>query len=112
MPSVGLAPHDPQPRLPSPVCRVVQLEIRVACARARHNLCRHGGRERQDAGLAWESLVRGGLACEERDRIRKALLKYCGQDTLALVKVLEKPKLEARAVSKSRRSRLATTYGE
>jgi predicted RecB family nuclease len=44
----------------------------------------------QDAGLAWESLVHGDLACDERDRIRKALLDYCGQDTLALVKLITK----------------------
>jgi hypothetical protein len=43
-----------------------------------------------DAGLAWESLVHGGLDYNERDRVRKALLDYCGQDTLALVMVLEK----------------------
>jgi hypothetical protein len=44
----------------------------------------------QDAGLAWESLVRGRLDQSERQRTRKALLDYCGQDTLALVKILEK----------------------
>src|ERR1039457_5310448 len=43
-----------------------------------------------DAGLAWESLVRGGLDQSERDRIKRALLDYCGQDTLALVKLTEK----------------------
>ena len=43
-----------------------------------------------DAGLAWESLTRGGLDQTERDRIRKALLDYCGQDTLAMVRLLEK----------------------
>jgi len=43
----------------------------------------------QDAGLAWESLVRGGLGREERNRIKKALLAYCGQDTLALVRLLQ-----------------------
>jgi hypothetical protein len=43
----------------------------------------------QDAGLAWESLVHGALDCNERDRIRKALLDYCGRDTLAMVKLLE-----------------------
>jgi len=43
-----------------------------------------------DAGLAWESLVRGRLDQSERDRIRKALLEYCGQDTLAMVRLLEK----------------------
>ncbi len=42
----------------------------------------------QDAGLAWESLVRGGLNQTERERLRKALLNYCGQDTLALVTLL------------------------
>src|ERR1700687_1844051 len=44
----------------------------------------------QQAGLAWESLVRGGLDQGERDRIEKALRAYCGQDTLALVKLMEK----------------------
>jgi predicted RecB family nuclease len=43
-----------------------------------------------DAGLAWESLKRGGLDQTERSRIRKALLDYCGQDTLAMVRLLEK----------------------
>ena len=42
-----------------------------------------------EAGLAWESLVRGGLDKTERDRIRKALLDYCGQDTLAMVRLLD-----------------------
>jgi predicted RecB family nuclease len=44
----------------------------------------------QSAGLAWESLVRGSLDNSERDRLMKALLAYCGQDTLALVTLLEK----------------------
>jgi hypothetical protein len=43
-----------------------------------------------DAGVAWESLVRGTLDTAEQDKIRKALLEYCGQDTLALVKLVEK----------------------
>jgi predicted RecB family nuclease len=43
----------------------------------------------QDAGLAWDSLVSGDLDPVERDRIRKALLDYCGQDTLAMVRLLE-----------------------
>ena len=42
------------------------------------------------AGLAWESLVRGGLNRGERDKIRKALLDYCGQDTLGMVRLVEK----------------------
>jgi predicted RecB family nuclease len=43
----------------------------------------------QDAGLAWESLVRGRLDQPERDRIEKALRAYCGQDTLASIRLLE-----------------------
>lgn len=43
----------------------------------------NGGRE---AGL--ESLV-GGLGQVERGKIKKALLEYCGQDTMALVRLLE-----------------------
>jgi Domain of unknown function(DUF2779) len=41
-----------------------------------------------EAGLAWESLVRGGLDCRECDKTRKGLLDYCRQDTLALVKII------------------------
>jgi predicted RecB family nuclease len=47
----------------------------------------------QVAGLAWESMVRGGLNRSERDRITKALLDYCGQDTLGMVALLEKLQL-------------------
>ena len=43
----------------------------------------------QDAGLAWESLTRTGDEAE-RERLRKALLEYCRQDTRALVKILER----------------------
>ena len=42
-----------------------------------------------EAGVAWESLVRGGLDQAEREKTRKALLEYCGQDTLAMVRLLE-----------------------
>ena len=47
----------------------------------------------QDAGLAWESLVRGGLDQSERERTRKALLEYCKQDTLALLRLLDRLRL-------------------
>jgi len=43
----------------------------------------------QAAGLAWESLVHGGLDRDEHNRVRKALLAYCGQDTLAMVRLVE-----------------------
>src|SRR5215813_12106379 len=49
----------------------------------------------QQAGLAWEALVRSSLDCHDPERIRKALLDYCGQDTLAMVRVLERLRLEA-----------------
>jgi hypothetical protein len=44
----------------------------------------------QDAGIAWESLVRGRLDQEKREKIRRALLDYCGQDTLGMVRLLER----------------------
>jgi predicted RecB family nuclease len=43
----------------------------------------------QTAGLAWESLVRGELDQREREKIERALLEYCGQDTLGMVKLRE-----------------------
>ena len=43
----------------------------------------------QEAGLTWETMVRGNVDRVERERLRQALLDYCGQDTLALVRVLE-----------------------
>lgn len=49
----------------------------------------------QDAGLAWESLVRGGLRCGEHERVRKALLDYCGQDTLAMVRLVDRLRILA-----------------
>jgi predicted Zn-dependent protease len=43
----------------------------------------------QDAGIAWESLERGRLEQTEWDRIEKALRAYCGQDTMAMVRLVE-----------------------
>lgn len=43
----------------------------------------------QAAGLAWESMIRGDCSESEQQAKRKALLEYCGQDTLALVRLLE-----------------------
>jgi hypothetical protein len=43
----------------------------------------------RQAGVAWEKLVRGGLDQVERGKIKKALFDYCGQDTLAMVRLLE-----------------------
>lgn len=43
-----------------------------------------------EAGLAWERMVRGGVDAAERQRLRAALLKYCRQDSLAMVKILDR----------------------
>jgi hypothetical protein len=40
------------------------------------------------AGLAWERLIHAPLPAREKTKLRNALLAYCAQDTLALVKVL------------------------
>jgi len=42
-----------------------------------------------DARLAWESLTRGNVDAVERGEIEKALLEYCGLDTLALLRLVE-----------------------
>jgi predicted RecB family nuclease len=51
------------------------------------------------AGLAWESLIGGDCNEAERQRKLKALLDYCGQDTLGMVKLVELLRLQ---VSESR----------
>jgi predicted RecB family nuclease len=43
----------------------------------------------QAAGIAWESMISNRVSDSERQAKRTALLEYCGQDTLALVKLLE-----------------------
>jgi hypothetical protein len=43
----------------------------------------------QAAGLVWETMIGGSMGEAERQSKRQALLDYCGQDTLALVKLLE-----------------------
>ncbi len=44
----------------------------------------------QAAGLAWESLIGSDCSETERQRKQKALLDYCGQDTLGMVRLVEK----------------------
>jgi hypothetical protein len=44
----------------------------------------------QTAGLAWNSLINGELSQDEADRIWKALLAYCAQDTFGMMTLLEK----------------------
>jgi hypothetical protein len=57
-----------------------------------------------DAGLAWESLVRGSLDQSEREKTRKALLDYCGQDTLALVRLVEKLRMHHGGIDGTRKT--------
>ena len=45
------------------------------------------------AGLAWKAIIGGNCSEAERQSLRQALLDYCGQDTLALVRLLEKLQL-------------------
>jgi predicted RecB family nuclease len=44
----------------------------------------------QAAGQAWEAMISGNSSEADRRAKRKALLAYCGQDTLALVKLLDR----------------------
>ena len=44
----------------------------------------------QAAGLAWELLAQGTVEGAERGKIDNALRAYCGQDTLAMVKLVTK----------------------
>ena len=41
------------------------------------------------AGLAWERMIHGEVDDAEKRRLRTALLAYCKQDTLAMVRVVE-----------------------
>jgi len=43
----------------------------------------------QAAGLAWEAFVRGNVDGSDGDKLKRALLDYCGQDTLALVRLMD-----------------------
>jgi len=43
-----------------------------------------------EAGLAWERMVWGCVNAAERQRLKSALLAYCRQDSLAMVKVLDR----------------------
>jgi CRISPR/Cas system-associated exonuclease Cas4 (RecB family) len=45
--------------------------------------------EGSDAGLAWEKMLLAEVGSEERKRLKGALLAYCKQDTLAMVRLLE-----------------------
>ena len=48
----------------------------------------------QAAGLTWQAMIAGNFSEAELQAKRKALLDYCGQDTLALVKLVERLRAE------------------
>jgi predicted RecB family nuclease len=50
-----------------------------------------------EAGLAWDHMVRGDLDSVGRQRMKSALLAYCRQDTLAMATVIERLKALAQA---------------
>jgi predicted RecB family nuclease len=50
----------------------------------------------QAAGVAWERLMRERVDQAERERIQQTLLDYCGQDTLALLRLHEVLRLNTR----------------
>ena len=45
--------------------------------------------EGNEAGLSWEKMLQAEMGSEERTRLEAALLAYCKQDTLAMVRLLE-----------------------
>lgn len=44
----------------------------------------------EQAGMAWEKMVKGDIPEKDRNRLRAGLLAYCRQDTLAMVKLLDR----------------------
>lgn len=56
-----------------------------------------------------ESLVGGCLDCDERERVRNALLAYCSLDTLAMVRLREN--LRSILVSNRRVQGKRSTFG-
>ena len=43
----------------------------------------------QAAGLAWDRFISDDWEEAERERTRKALLDYCAQDTLGMIRLVE-----------------------
>lgn len=49
------------------------------------------------AGIAWERFVDPTTSAEEKVQLKRALLEYCGQDTLSLARILDALMKETRA---------------
>jgi hypothetical protein len=53
--------------------------------------------EGNQAGLAYDEMVKRKLSINEIERLRTALLEYCGQDTLGMVELIKMLQDEANA---------------
>ncbi len=56
-----------------------------------------GVEEGIQAGIAWAQLVDPATSPEEKDKLKRALLQYCGQDTLALARIVDALVKQSRA---------------
>jgi hypothetical protein len=90
LPTLGFAANHPRPRLPSEILWFVLAEIGAPALVPDMSYEGMEVADGQAAGLVWESMVRGELDGEERERTRKALLDYCGQDTPGMVWLVER----------------------
>jgi hypothetical protein len=75
---MGLASCGQKPCVPSEVWGFVLNQECASRTRAGDDLRRHGGRKRTGCRAGLGIANRGGLNCYERERIKKALLDYCG----------------------------------
>lgn len=42
-----------------------------------------------EAGIAWKKMISAVATAEEKNRLKRVLLDYCGQDTIAMVRLVE-----------------------
>ena len=78
-----------RPCLPLGIPRLLFAEERVAGACPAMSYEGMEVSDGNEAGLAWEKMVRAEAGSEERKKLRSDLLAYCKQDTLAMVRLLE-----------------------
>jgi hypothetical protein len=93
---LGFASCRPELRIPPAVRRIIFIEAVLPALVPDMTYAGMEVADGVDAGLAWELLIRCTGDQSEPERIRKALLGYCRQDTLALVRLLETLILKSR----------------
>ena len=89
-PPVGPVAVRERPRLPSGVSRIVLCEVSSACVGARNDVWGPGSFRRRASRSRLGPDDRGVVDPTERRRLKDALLAYCRQDTLAMLKILER----------------------